>query len=92
MSCRGDLLSCKKTLTSNAKLIGYDYRECACCGGIEVTIDSITNKPFYLIEELPTNFNLGTNPKFPIPIILDWKIDSTHCNGNFIKVISIKKA
>lgn len=38
-------VACKKDRSSmgNAEIIGNDARECACCGGMEITIDHVSN-------------------------------------------------
>ena len=89
--------SCKKQeifYSNNAEIIGYDMRMCPSCGGLEITIDGISNpngNQFFLAGELPSNFSLGDNPKFPVPVTMDWKTDSAHCLGNYIEIIRIKR-
>ena len=89
-------LSCKKeeTYMSNASIIGLDARMCACCGGTEIVIDNVANpngKSYFLIGQLPASFNLGNNPKFPIAVKIDFKIDSTHCFGNYVNITKISR-
>ena len=79
---------------SNAEIIGEDVKECACCGGLEFTIDNVSNpngNSFFLVDQLPAGFNLGNNPKFPIAVKIDWKIDTVHCFGNYIYITRIVK-
>ncbi len=88
--------SCKKDqqFLSNGNIIGYDARVCPCCGGTEITIDNVQNpngNTYFLIGNLPTDFTLGDNPKFPIAVKLDWKIDSAHCFGNYIDITRIAR-
>jgi hypothetical protein len=89
-------LSCKKeeTYMSNANIIGLDARMCVCCGGTEIVIDNVANpngNSYFLIGQLPTDFNLGNVPKFPIAVKIDFKIDSTHCFGNYINITRISR-
>jgi hypothetical protein len=70
---------CKKTseapYQSQGTLIGYDTRMCPMCGGLEITIknDTTKNAPAsYLIDSPLPNLNLGSNPKFPINVSLNW--------------------
>jgi hypothetical protein len=89
-------LSCKKeeTYMSNANIIGLDARMCACCGGTEIVIDNVANpngNSYFLTGQLPADFNLGNNPKFPIAVKIDFKIDSAHCFGNYIKITRISR-
>ncbi len=79
---------------SNANIIGMDARMCACCGGTEIVIDNIVNpngNSYFLIGQLPACFSLGNNPKFPIAVKIDYKIDSTHCFGNYIGILKIAR-
>ena len=79
---------------SNAEITGLDAKMCICCGGLEITIDNVTNtngSNYFLIEQLPTGFTLGNNPKFPIAVTIDWKIDTTHCFGNYIDITRIAR-
>ena len=90
------MLSCKKeeTYMSNANIIGLDARMCACCGGTEIVIDNVANpngSSYFLIGQLPADFSLGSNPKFPIAVKIDFKIDSTHCFGNFVNIARISR-
>ena len=88
--------SCKKEepYMSNAQIIGFDAKMCVCCGGTEIKIDQVANpngNDYFLIGELPKNFNLGDNPKFPVVVKVDWKIDTTHCLGNYIIITRIAR-
>jgi hypothetical protein len=87
--------SCKKECTcgmSNAEIIGYDYRECVCCGGLELVIDNVTppqGSQFFIISEIPSSYQIGNNPQFPIAVKIDYNIDTTFCDGNFVKITRI---
>jgi hypothetical protein len=88
--------SCKKEeqYMSNAQIIGLDLRTCPCCGGLEIVIDNTTNpngNSYFLIDQLPSNFNIGNNPKFPIAVKIDWKIDTSICSGNYIDISRIAR-
>ena len=86
---------CKKDdpYMNNAVIIGEDVRTCVCCGGLEITIENVQNPSggFFLVGQLPSNFNLGDNPKFPMPVKIDWKIDTLGCYGNFILISRIAR-
>lgn len=82
---------CKKAASfeSNATLLGYDPRMCPCCGGLEITIDNV--KPpdggsFFLVSKLPGDFKLENNPDFPIPVKIDYTIDSLHCTNYKVSI------
>ena len=88
--------SCNKgrQYMSNGEIIGYDARMCPCCGGTEITIDNLQNPNgggYFLIGNLPSSFSIGDNPKFPLAVKLDWKIDSAHCFGNYINITRIAR-
>lgn len=91
------IFSCKKEeqYMSNAEIIGLDAKTCPCCGGIEITIDNVSNPnggTYFLVSQLPSNFSLGDdNPKFPIAVKIDWKIDSNHCFGNYVDITKIAR-
>ena len=77
---------------SNAEITGFDYRMCPCCGGTEIIIDNIPNpngNSSFLIGSLPSNFTIGDNPKFPIPVKIDWEIDTLRCFGNYVNILRI---
>jgi hypothetical protein len=81
---------CKKddTYMNNAVILGEDMRLCVCCGGLEIKVENVQNPAigFFLAGQLPPGFNLGDNPKYPIPVKIDWKIDSVRCYGNYITI------
>lgn len=85
--------ACKKEdpYMNNAVIIGEDVRTCVCCGGLEITIENVQNPNggFFLVGQLPSDFNLGDSPKFPIPVKIDWKIDTGRCFGNYILISRI---
>ena len=79
---------------SNAEIIGYDHTMCPCCGGMEITIDNVANpngNTYFLASQIPSNFSLGDNPKFPIAVRIDWKLDTTHCFGNYVDISRIAR-
>jgi hypothetical protein len=90
------IFCCKKELPykSNAEIIGWDAKTCPCCGGAEIVIDSVqtpNGNPYFLTRSLPASFSLGENPKFPIPVKIDWKIDTLHCFGNYVDILRIAR-
>lgn len=90
------IFSCKKELPymSDAEIIGFDVKTCPCCGGTEIVIDNVANpngNPYFLIGSLPASFSLGENPRFPIPVKIDWKIDRLHCFGNYVDILRIAR-
>ncbi len=79
---------------SNAEIIGLDAKMCPCCGGTQIKVDNFfppNGNDYFLIGQLPNNFNLGDNPKFPIAVKIDWEVDTAHCFGNYINIARIAK-
>jgi hypothetical protein len=77
---------------NNAEIVGVDFRTCACCGGLEITIDNAPNpngNDFFLIDEMPSNFKVPENAHFPIPVKIDWRKDSVKCFGSFVDITRI---
>lgn len=70
-----------------AEIIGQDMRECACCSGWLIKID--TN--YYNFEKLPANanFNLDSE-KYPLPVQILYKKRTTGCK-NMIDITNILK-
>ena len=81
--------SAQDSLKSSGVITGYDLRECMCCGGYFIEIDSTK----YRFDQLPdsTDFTIPNNPEFPINVSLDWHPDSSACLGDEIIVTAIKK-
>jgi len=77
------IVGCKKNneapYQSKGIIIGYDYRTCAMCGGLEITIENDTTKnppPFYEINASLQQLGISENTKFPINVSLNWKHDT----------------
>jgi hypothetical protein len=85
--------SCRKdTYMSNAEIIGYDVRECPCCGGIEMTIDNVSppqGGSFFLVSHMPSYYTIDSNATFPILVKINYVIDTTGCYGNFVSITKI---
>ena len=85
------IISCsaQDCLKSSGVITGYDFRECACCGGYFIEIDNTK----YRFDELPegSELNLLNNPEFPINVKLDWIPDSVACMPDMIIIQKIEK-
>jgi hypothetical protein len=58
---------------SHGKILGPDYRTCACCSGYYIQIDSLT----YEFDSIPTNSNIYLQKDtFPINVKLDWQLSN----------------
>ncbi|XZF14185.1 hypothetical protein ACTHGU_20595 [Chitinophagaceae bacterium MMS25-I14] len=71
---------------SKAVITGYDYRACACCGGLMVNLGDNTRQydsNFYLVSRLPPGSNIGPADTFPIKVYIQWQPDTVYrCGGN----------
>jgi len=89
-------ISCNKdrSYMNDAEIIGWDPTMCAFCGGLEITIDNIPNpigNTYYLVNQMPSNFHVDMNSKFPIAVKIDWKIASPPYFTNRIDIIRIAR-
>jgi hypothetical protein len=70
----GSIIGCRKgnnDYKSNGKIMGPDTRDCACCGGWYIEIDSST----YEFDSIPNNSNIDLQKdSYPIFVKLDWKL------------------
>ena len=91
--CIGVILfftACKKEKSelSDGMITGVDYRECACCGGYYIDIDTCT----YRFQALPANSDLILDEaEFPMPVALRWKKDINACIGDEVIIEYIEK-
>ena len=71
------LISGCKRLFYNARVIEYDYRKCACCGGLVVEVDGHTYQAFVYPENLspdmrdqfPYEVNIEYNQRIPEMVV-----------------------
>jgi hypothetical protein len=58
---------------SRGTILGPDVRDCMCCGGWYINIDTAE----YEFESLPENTNIDLQKdKFPINVKLDWQLSN----------------
>jgi hypothetical protein len=87
--------SCNKydAYMSEAVITGYDARACACCGGLMINFDAITEPykgDFKLIDNA-SDLGIQPNETFPINVKVDWTSNPNTCGGNHITVIRFKR-
>jgi hypothetical protein len=88
------LTTCNKkqesTYMGEGVITGYDPRDCACCGGVLINLNSSSTEMFtdstYQIDKVPENFNINVNSNFPIFIRLDYQYTGALC-GTTIDII-----
>ncbi len=56
-------------ITSKATIMGFDIRQCECCGGYMIKIENEN----YRALSLPEN-NLNIEQNFPIEVVIDWEL------------------
>jgi hypothetical protein len=74
---------------SEGIILGPDFRDCACCGGWYIKIDTTE----YEFDTLPqnTDIDLQGDP-FPINVKLDWQLSSRiPCPDKWVVITRIKK-
>lgn len=77
---------------NEAVITGYDFTQCACCGGYVVSI--VNNPPYgqdFLAMELPGNMDVQPSGSYPIYVKMKWKVDSNACDTRYIHIISMEK-
>ncbi|MBI5323807.1 MAG: hypothetical protein HZB41_00750 [Ignavibacteriae bacterium] len=71
---------------SNGVIIGYDYAECACCGGWFVDM----NKDTLRIWNMPVEFNKILGEKeLPVNMKLSWKKMTEGCGTSMKDIILV---
>jgi hypothetical protein len=86
------MLSCSDNVNNNDNLIpavitGPDYRDCVCCGGWIILIDSIN----YNFDRVPEGSSINLdNEKFPLNVNVLWMVDTIPC-GNRILLKKLQK-
>lgn len=86
------LALCKKetdNYQSKGTIIGPDLRDCACCGGWLIKIDTTE----YSFDSLPGDTDVDLQKDtFPIKVKLDWHLsDKPPCPNKWIIITRIKK-
>ncbi len=91
---------------NNAEILSEDNslrpcwadRPCDCPGGYLIHIDNVPDPhgtcifcSSFKTMHFPTNFNLTSNPRFPIAVKIDWKFDAMLCDSSHINILSITR-
>jgi hypothetical protein len=87
--------SCSKkdSYMSEAVITGYDARACACCGGLMINFDGITEPymgDFKLIDNVG-DLGIQASDTFPINVKVDWTGSPNTCGGNHITITRFKR-
>ena len=72
-------------------IVGYDLRDCACCGGYYINLDNnnTLNDNTKVAGTLPSDFVFDSN-ELPLKVQLDW-VPGGGCLSNNIIVKKIKR-
>jgi hypothetical protein len=69
-------------------ILSYDPRDCACCGGVFIKIQSDTLRAM----TLPTDFAQTLDEsEFPLPVFMEWAHSPNPCLGDEILVECIRR-
>ena len=81
--------------TGQATIVGPDYRQGPCQGGVYINIDGHPNfhdlNGNYDIGDIPSSFRLDTMNNvhdFPVRVLLDWRINPA-CDSNRVDITRI---
>ncbi|MEM7375109.1 MAG: hypothetical protein AAF587_41325 [Bacteroidota bacterium] len=86
-SCQ-QIESIEDTLLEEGRIIGQDYRLCACCGGWFIDIGDET----YRIPVMPADAELDlSRDQLPMDVLLRWSAPLDPCLGDEIKVSEIRE-
>lgn len=71
-------------------ITGFDPRDCACCGGLLINLNSSSTEMFsdstYQVDHVPANFPVNSSTVFPVYIRLDYERTDALC-GQTIDII-----
>jgi len=80
----------KEDYMGEGVITGFDPRDCACCGGLLINLNSsfteLITDSTYQVDHVPGNFNIDVNTVFPVLIRLDYERTNTLC-GKTIDII-----
>lgn len=75
-------------------ITGYDPRDCVCCGGFLINLNSSSIELFmdstYQVDLVPDNFNIDANSEFPVFIRLDFERNNKLC-GKTIDIVRFER-
>ena len=84
----------ESTYMGEGVITGFDQRDCACCGGLLINLNSgsaeMFNDSTYQIDKVPGNFDIDVNSNFPVFINLDYQKTTALC-GKAIDIIRYER-
>jgi hypothetical protein len=82
------------TFMGEGVITGYDPRDCACCGGLLINLNSSSTELItdstYQINLIPKNFDINVYSTFPVFIRLDYERNNKMC-GKTIDIIRFER-
>lgn len=76
----------------DAIITGFDNRECACCGGLMITLTENPvpyEAPFYQWDKAEDEYKFVDDEGFPIAVQVKFDSLPDHC-GNWIEVLDLE--
>ena len=84
----------KEEYMAEGVITGYDPRDCACCGGLLINLNSSTTELFtdstYQIDLVPADFDIYADSDFPVFIRLDYERNNKLC-GKTIDILRFER-
>jgi len=78
------------TYMGEGVITGFDPRDCACCGGLLINLNSSSTELFsdstYQVNQVPENFYIDVDTGFPVFIRLDYERTNALC-GKTIDIL-----
>jgi len=80
----------ESTYMGEGVITGFDPRDCACCGGLLINLNSSSTELFsdstYQIDQVPGDFHIDVDTGFPVFIRLDYRRTNALC-GKTIDIL-----
>jgi hypothetical protein len=74
----------KEDYMGDGVITGFDPRDCACCGGLLINLNSNSTELFtdstYQVDLVPNDFYIDADTGFPVMIRLDYSRNSKKCS------------
>lgn len=83
-----------ETKLTKVKLLGYDMRLCACCGGHLLSFNLNAEKyqdTMYLINNMVKNDVISDTTTYPKFVNVEWKFVETPCGLQKVDILRIEK-
>jgi hypothetical protein len=85
---------CKKDInyTTKAVINGYDYRMCACCGGLMISLNDNPNPAIsYDISNSAESLGINSSTTFPVYMKVNYRFDTVTCGPPRVLLLSYQR-